>query len=290
MDRREFLSLSLLGTAQALLPNNLFSGDDLESLVKEKVEKSTNITPYLLKQIKALKPFRQNNISLVYDLFKEDSNSDIGHGSMNFSKDTKVMDLGIDNFDFMTDIQLFIANIFSSSKKYKAMRDLPDMRTYAEFDENFIWKVYREGIPIRGNPDTTPRIYELIKRVRGSGVEIKLNGTDVATGKQIIHNPLSAAFEILNNNKPTNFEMITGGKHAKNVSLKYTPFNGPLDFMIVESDFEIPIIKKFKKVYALCYNNIPLAGYLKQDDSDLEYIRGQLSDIRIDGKSVLKDS
>lgn len=296
MNRREFLQLTArgtaglttFGTAQALFPINLLSRQDLEAKVKEKVEKSTSITPFLLRQIKALKLFRDNNISLVYDLFKQDSDSNIGSGSMNYNKDTRIMDLGIDNFDFITDVQLFIANIFSSSKKYKAIIDLPNLRSYAEFDEAFVWKIYREGMPIRGNPDTTPRIYELIKRARG--VEVKLEGAENMASRQVIHNPLSAAFEILNRNCPTNFEMVTGGKHTKNVSLKYTPFNGSSNFKIVESDFEIPIIKNFKKVYALCYNSIPLSGYLKQNDADLEYIRGQLSDIRIDGKSLLKGS
>ncbi|MFH1311441.1 MAG: hypothetical protein ABIH65_03490 [Nanoarchaeota archaeon] len=279
MNRREFLTYLVIA---ASLPDS-----DLEAKVREKVYRSVNITPYALQQIKSLKLFREQNISLIYNIFENTSNSEVGTGSMNFNKDKRVMDLGIDNFEFITDILLFLGSsflgsIFGSSKKCKALYDLEDIRNFLEFDENFVWKHYREGIPIKGNPKTTPLEYELVQKT------VKLDSKDIVSSKNLIHNPLSAAFEILNGNKINNFEMIANGNYSKSVKITYEPYNWLEDFSIVEVEFENPVIKKFKKVHALVYNNVPIAGYIKQEDKEMEYIRGELADIKVDGKTILE--
>jgi hypothetical protein len=124
----------------------------------------------------------------------------------------------------------------------------------------------------------------------GNMSKVAKGNAGFASSMKFIHNPLSAAMDILDGNHLTGFDMIANGNYSENVVFKYRPFGSMKDFMIVDAEFEKPIIKGFRRIYALCFNNIPVSGYIHLVESDVDYMRGELADVKICGKSILKEN
>jgi hypothetical protein len=297
ISRRQFVA-SVAGAAAGLslgfLPGissgsgEKISDGELEKLVRIKAEKSVRMPPYALRHLKALNPFREKNITLVYDMLNDDSDSRLATGSINFDSRTRMLDVGIDSFSFFIGAGLFLKSIFS--EKSRSIYELKDLRTTTEFGSDFTWVRYRENVPVNENKEEKPNEngnkeaklheYEL------KGKKVFLESKEFASSKSLIQNPLSALFEIFNGDRPNNFELVANENYLSNVRIDYAPYNGVGDFSTLYVDFEKPIIKRFKKVYALLFDNIPLAGYIKMlEDSDIKYIRGRLNMIKINGNT-----
>jgi hypothetical protein len=156
MGRRQFMSLAAMTAvmapavlAIAPLPSEgniereMDEKEGLEAKVTEKVMNSSNMTPYGLRQLGSVRKFSDNDISLVYDIFRGIDDSSMGKGSINFDCSSRIMDIGIDSFDAITDLKLFLAssflNIFGSREKYSRISEMQDMRTYCIFDDDMKW-------------------------------------------------------------------------------------------------------------------------------------------------------
>ena len=274
MNRREFLF-----TASSLLPVY----EDEEEL-KSKVHEFAGSISDKFQKIREITLLKEDSFSLIYNLFERDLGINIGTASIRFDKNKKEMGLGLDEFTFLANIYLFF--------KGDGISDLDDLEYMLKFDENFLWKEYHENIIKKGrNPKSAnPRSYILENSVVRM---INLKGDGIQNFKsedeQLIHNPLSAAFEILNGNKLTNFEMAANSKYSRDIIINYRDEG---DFVILESSFDQPIIGAFKKVYAILYNNIPLSGYIKDEgknengEAEEMYIMGELENIKINGKKL----
>ena len=274
MNRREFLF-----TASSLL---LVYEDEEE--LKSKVHEFAGSISDKFQKIREITLLKEDSFSLIYNLFERDLGINIGTASIRFDKNKKEMGLGLDEFTFLANIYLFF--------KGDGISDLDDLEYMLKFDENFLWKEYHENIIKKGrNPKSAnPRSYILENSVVRM---INLKGDGIQNFKsedeQLIHNPLSAAFEILNGNKLTNFEMAANSKYSRDIIINYRDEG---DFVILESSFDQPIIGAFKKVYAILYNNIPLSGYIKDEgknengEAEEMYIMGELENIKINGKKL----
>lgn len=263
MDRREFL----------LTPLILLNYED-DYDIKQKIKKTTNLSLESILKIKNLNNLKENNFSIIYNLFQDVSDTIFGTGSMNYDKEKNIFDLGLDDFSTFSSISLSILSIFS--KDYQDILDLNDKHYFLRF-YNGKWVKYEESYSRNEEKKEDSDLYEYQDNI------VKLNNNEFVSGNNI-NNPLSLAFEIINGNKIDEAELISNKKYD-NVKLNFTQLNH--DFNILECEFPNPIIGNFKKVYLILLNNIPISGYVYQDNEKINYIRGELKNIKINDSYLL---
>jgi hypothetical protein len=276
INRREFLSFS---TAFLLFGNLGIS----EHKMQEKVQKFKGLSLKNLEDIKKITSLKNNNFSLQYNLFENDSNYSFGTASINFNREKMVFDFGFDRISLFGSLSWF-GSIFTYGD-YDRLSDMTKVRFITDFDKKFNWTDYKENFQIGNSPPDSlkPHNYELKEG------KILRDGTEIIYNKKTktIQNPLSAAFEIINGNLIDSFWTVDA-ERTTNVNVNYKVID---DLVILEADFPVSALAQFSKVYGVLYNNVPLAGYLrmvqKEKDEDVRYTRGELSAFKIDGRDIL---
>ncbi len=269
MSRRQFLLMPLL-----LLPDGIS-----EEKMMEKVQQSKRLSLEHLLKIETLPSLKDSDFSLHYELFENVSDIVLGSASINFNREKRVLDFGIDEFSFFVNFYLQLKSIVSN--KYDKLFDLRRVRFFTEFNEKMEWAKYSENIPVKDSTSLDPHIYELM------GDKVILDEKKFFSREKTSHNPLSVIFGVLNGNLISDFEMVTS-KGALRTKVDYKELNG---FVIAESNFSSSFAGTFKKVYGILYHNIPVSGYLmqaKKDGEDGDYIRGELTSIKINGREIFR--
>lgn len=274
MSRRQFLFTPLL-----LLPLGL-GREDME----EKVKNSKRLSLESLLQIKQIPPLKEVDFSLFYELFRDDSNISLGTASINFNREKRVMDFGLDNFSLLAGSYLWVASIFS--KKYSPFLEMQKVRFFTEFDENMKWTTYKENVPKEEGKSPASMPYHRYDSIEK---KIFLDGKEILSNKRGVQNPLSVAFEILNGNLLENVELLEAEKTSK-VHINYSKEGKVNDLVTLEVDSSRAVLARFKKIYGILYNNIPVSGYLEgvvKKGDDPVYLRGDLTGIKVNGNEML---
>ena len=271
LSRRQFLCSLVDSPILLLLP------DESEEGIRSKVQKSGKLSLESLLRIKSLPPLKESDFSLGYNLFEGISDSLSGKASINFNREKRVLDFGVDSFSFWNNVGLWFARLFSS--KYNKMFELQNVRFLTEFDERLRWIRYGENIPREGSSSLIPHYYEFKKD------GITLDGKRNIPFDGTVDNPLSLFFSLLNGNFRNNFKVVIGDK-ILGIKIDYTKLN---ELVILEASSPAPIMNSFQKAYAILYNNIPISGYLQgieKKGEETTYLRGELSRLNVRGQEI----
>lgn len=277
--RRKFLKQAVLAS---MLPLYVMPAEkDMEKRIRDKIMESEKLSLESLLRIKSLPSLAGNDFNLSYGLFQDDSNSEIGTASANFSREKRVLDFGMDDFSLPADIFFWLSSLFSS--KYEKMPELQKVRCSAKFNENLEWIAYGENIPKDGKTSLKTHYYESLN---GKIVSAEKGIISNGSGFLPVHTPASALLEIAKGNFPKKFRILADEKISDVVPV-YKEGN---DFTEVTIDFPFSVIGNFRNVYVIICKGIPVAGYISQDDKEgkeTSYIRGELQRINVNGKEIL---
>ncbi len=244
----------------------------------------------LSKIVKGIQNLTKRDFTLTYKL--SSLGFGIGEASVHYSKDTNIIDAGINDFPFWIP---FAGLLFDNVKK---LYRLKDKRDFVKMN-NESWYEYKEGFGLKGNVLENSTFYVYNPSSNCVGVynpkleqnvdlfeqeEYNINGEKILefySKSRMIYNLLYGLFSVLNNNVAENFALVGGKRFNSDVSLSIDAREEyETIYKILRTEVILPQIGDSKiEVYLL--NDIPVKGELDLNGST---VKGKIDAITLDGK------